>query len=246
MWKSVWSRSLTASDARLIISDMAHFLSEVRQSMISCRRFQATPQDFLQALHTNQLSLRALIPHLAPPVSPQLSQFRLDTRPTDETEFQEYQSISTLLAGPDTDTTKSFIPKHFPTLPDKHTYQATPEYAVREWDPRKIRECATEQGRLGEEALRKLVTAGTSHALDTKSEKRRVPSLREKREQMWKATMSSVAQYGQGGVDQAMDIDQEKPNEGHGESQKLPVVYFSSTVNSEKRFWRNPPSRRKG
>ncbi|EFE32538.1 bromodomain associated domain protein [Trichophyton benhamiae CBS 112371] len=54
----------------------------------------------------------------------------------------------------------SYIPKNFPSFPSKHTYQETPVFATkREINPEKIRERATEEGRLGEEALRKLTRA---------------------------------------------------------------------------------------
>ncbi|GBF64259.1 hypothetical protein TMEN_6948 [Trichophyton mentagrophytes] len=54
----------------------------------------------------------------------------------------------------------SYIPKNFPRFPSKHTYQETPVFATkRETNPEKIRERATEEGRLGEEALRKLTRA---------------------------------------------------------------------------------------
>lgn len=46
-----------------------------------------------------------------------------------------------------------------PPLPSAHTYKNSAVYTARETDSRKIREMATEEGKLGEQALRKLATA---------------------------------------------------------------------------------------
>ena len=223
---------------------MAHYLTDVRQSMLSSRRYQTIPQDFLRALHTHQLSLRALLPHLDPPVPAVKSQFSLEKKPIEGIEQQEYRSISALLSGSHIDETKRYIPKHFPDLPDKHTYQATPEFPLREQDPRKIRERATEEGRLGEAALRKLVTAGTISPSKQAAKKQKMPTLRAKRDHLWMETMSAVGSNGQADQDEPMDIDKGKEMAGEERSSSLPVEHLSSAVNAEKQYWRKPMQRR--
>ncbi|KAG0641736.1 transcription factor TFIID complex subunit 8 C-term-domain-containing protein [Tuber brumale] len=74
--------------------------------------------------------------------------------------------LATLL-GPelaDTDLQKrSALEDFFPPLPSKHTYKATPLFTERPTEPRVIRERATEEARLAENALRKLL-AVSAHA----------------------------------------------------------------------------------
>ncbi|KAL9103340.1 MAG: hypothetical protein Q9163_001606 [Psora crenata] len=228
------------SSVLLIVLDMAHFLSSVRQSMLSCRRVQAIPQDFLQALHTHQLSLRSLLPHLDPPVLPSKSQFPLQVDSSEENEFRQYRPISTLFKEVSGVEAHSYIPKHFPDFPDKHTYQATPVYKSREQDARKIRERATEEGRLGEEALRKLVTAGISPSTEPARPKSAKLSLRAKRDQMWKETISAVVKEGHDSGGEIMDVEKAKRKEGDDAASKSMQGHLSLAVNAEKRYWRKP------
>ncbi|RPA96588.1 hypothetical protein L873DRAFT_1220004 [Choiromyces venosus 120613-1] len=58
---------------------------------------------------------------------------------------------------------RSALEDFFPPLPSKHTYRATPVFTERPTEPRVIRERATEEARLAENALRKLL-AVSAHA----------------------------------------------------------------------------------
>ena len=218
---------------------MAHYLSDVRQSMVSSRRRHAIPQDFLQALHTHQLSLRSLLNHLDPPVPPGKSQFFLEATQSDP-EDKQYQNIDR--SGFTEATHKpSYIPKHFPNLPDKHTYQSTPDYPVREQDPRQLREAATRESRYGEEALRALVTS-----CDKTSKKDEVvgkPSVRERRHQLWLETIKAVsdqekAQSSTNG--DAMEIDQGTERANFPSAFSSKHGHLSTSVNFEKKYWRKP------
>ena len=227
--------------------DMAHYLAGVRQSMLACRRTQPLPQDFLQALHTHQLSLRSLLPHLDPPVPPSQSQFSLGSAPVETDEQQQLKFLGPLLNGTQEQKVKKFVPKHFPDLPSTHTYKATPEFPQRERDPRKVRERATEEGRLGEEALRRLVGAGSRHSAHVLQQRRDNQSLRAKRAQMWMETMQAV----EAGAFNEMDIDDgsftgEGQQKGDAPDSSLSGdSRLSSVVNAEKRYWRKPgPQRR--
>ncbi|KAG8529527.1 uncharacterized protein KY384_006164 [Bacidia gigantensis] len=220
---------------------MAHYLADVRQSMLSCRRHNATPQDFLQALHTHQLSLRSLHRHLDPPVTAQKSQFSLAKDAEDPSETRSYPSLSAFFGGPQTETAKSYIPKHFPLLPDKHTYQVTPDFVIREQDPRKLREKATEEGRLGEEALRKLVAAGSNGATHQTDPKRPL-SLNEERDRLWQQTLASVIQEQDETNGNAMDVDMAGSSFANGRPSNN--RHISSAVNADRQYWRKPVRRR--
>ena len=227
--------------------DMAHYLAGVRQSMLACRRTQPLPQDFLQALHTHQLSLRSLLPHLDPPVPPSQSQFSLESAAVETDEQQQLKFLGPLLNGTQEQKAKKFVPKHFPDLPSTHTYKATPEFPQREQDPRKVRERATEEGRLGEEALRRLVGAGSRHPAHVLQQRRDNQSLRAKRAQMWMETMQAV----EAGASNEMDMDdgsftgKDQQKGGAPDSSLSVDSRLSSVVNAEKRYWRKPgPQRR--
>lgn len=205
--------------------------------MLASRRIHPIPQDFLQALHSNQLSLRALIPHLNPPVPSHQSQLPLTRDLTESEGQQEYRSISSFTVPAQSAQPKKYIPKHFPLLPDNHTYQANPVYPVREQDARKIRERATEDGRLGEEALRKLVSASVSQRPRGATAAGKPLSGRAQRDQMWRETMIAVAQQDQAGGDsQMMGLD--VGNDDKAKDSLAMLGHLSSAVNSEKRFWR--------
>lgn len=228
--------------------DMAHYLTDVRQSMLSCRRTQAVPHDFLQALHTHQLSLRSLLPHLDPPVNPSRTQLPLQINTAQDNDEQHLRFLGPLLNADPDEKLRAYIPKHFPEFPSKHTYKATPEYAEHEQDPRKVREKATEEGRLGEEALRRLVGAGAGNSAQESRQGRQTQSARAVRDQVWMETMQAVTQE----TPDTMDLDMEA-GIGKGkqkEGDPPPVLWLGyghlgSAVNAEKRYWRKPAPQRR-
>lgn len=227
----------------LILPDMAHYLADVRVSMLSCRRTQATPQDFLQALHTHQLSLRSLLPHLHPPVPPSKSQFTLEKELSQPLVHHHSRFLGPALAGNPNERAKHFVPKHFPDLPSRHTYKATADFPHRESDPRKVRERATEEGRLGEEALRKLAGAGSDHPGLELRQRPEMHSMRARRDELWRETMQAATQDAPDRVDpnsawQTTEREQQREAE-------LVVIAFGngrlgSVVNAERRYWRKP------
>ena len=222
-------------------TDMAHYLADVRQSMLSCRRTIPIPQDFLQSLHTHQLSLRSLIPHLDPPIPPERSQFSLQSKALQEDE-QQPQSLRPILNGGLEETAKGYVPKHFPHFPSKHTYKATAEYPDREFDPRKVRERATEEGRLGEEALRRLVSTGSGYLAHAPEQKEGLKSTRAKRNQMFLETMAAVSEKTSDAmeIDGGLDLGKGKQKEGDKTGFVIGSGRLSSAVNAEKKYWRKP------
>ena len=230
---------------------MAHYLADVRQSMLSCRRIAPIPQDFLQALHTHQLSLRSLLPHLDPPVPPDRSQFALKSFGPQEDERHSLEFLGPVLNSAPSECAKIYVPKHFPDFPSKHTYRATAEFPEREVDPRRVRERATEEGRLGEEALRRLVRSCSSQPnqkFRELQEDKGPKSMRVQRDQMLMETMAALAD---GLPADEMEVDSGLGKGKQIESESLAMAMGSerlhSAVNSEKRYWRRPvPQREKG
>lgn len=223
--------------------DMAHYLADVRQSMLSCRRTQAIPQDFLQALHTHQLSLSSLLPHLDPPVDPSRTQFPLQMEIAQDNGEQHLRFLGSLLNADPDENLRAYVPKHFPELPSKHTYKATPEYAKHDQDPRKVREKATEEGRLGEEALRRLVCAGAGKSAQESQTGRKTQSARAVRDLVWMETMQAVTQETPDGMDIEMEVGVSKEKIKEGDHQPMASLGYGRlgpAVNAEKRYWRKP------
>lgn len=228
---------------KLTCLDMAHYLTDVRQSMLSSRRGQAIPQDFLQALHTHQLSLRSLMPHLDPPISPKKSQYPLQNDDHAEDDWpKDLDVLGPLLNDGVSEAMTKFIPKHFPLLPSMHTYQATAEFPVREQDPRRIREQATEEGRLGEEALRKLVGNASAHSATRIVERGKKLSPRERRNKLWLETMEAVVQADVPMQDSGIGLSLIEEKEQRDVVPMKLALYgnVGSAVNAEKRYWRKP------
>ncbi|KZF18939.1 hypothetical protein L228DRAFT_251468 [Xylona heveae TC161] len=223
------------------------FLSSVTQSMLSCRRAQPIPQDFEHALRKHNILPSFLIAHLDPPVSTEVSQPNLSVLPP----VQQPDILPPTLFGEELDgavdkSLRSYIPSHFPPFPSKHTYNSTPAFTDREKDARRIRERATEEGRLGEEALRRLVGASKGGAPKTTHD--RISSARHKRhkdrEDMWRKTLDLLANNNNGA---AKSLDESGMNMGAWGAENSSDSFIDRppltadqdiVVNSERSYWR--------
>ncbi|KAF2458552.1 transcription factor TFIID complex subunit 8 C-term-domain-containing protein [Lineolata rhizophorae] len=148
---------------------MSHFLDHVRASMLACRRTTPIPHDFAYALAAAGLAPSDLLPHLSLPIPPEVAQPPASAPAPEEPAPPPLDNVlgpelvAPLGAPRDGDAnaaTKSYVPAHFPNLPSMHTWQSTPVFSERETDPRVMRERATAEGVLAEQALRKLMAAG--------------------------------------------------------------------------------------
>ncbi|MCJ1323062.1 hypothetical protein MMC15_008413 [Xylographa vitiligo] len=219
---------------------MVHFLASVRRSMLSSRRVQAIPQDFLYALNAHQLTLRSLVPHLSPPVPAWKPEIALASESNQEAEdHKHHHLLAKLLDSPSNKTSTTYIPPHFPILPSKHTYKFEEVFTVRETDPRRVRERATEEGRLGEEALRKLVSLREEHnSLEETKRQDRKRTVRDQRQALWRETMEAVRKM------EGEDMAAEKLYGEHYEMEsdilksKSKVGFVISAVNSDRLYWR--------
>ena len=209
--------------------------------MTSCRRSQPTPQDFAFALWKENLPLSSLEPHLQSLIPPSISQQSLSTPPPEDPPNMPLSPVlgPTLYDTFDKQKTQH-IPTHFPSYPSKHTYKATPKFTKREEDPRKVRERATEEARLGEEALRKLLRAASGGGHCTDGSSGLINTKRKQRDRMWEQTIEAL-RTGTG--------ISSLPNEGSGigapdisisnrNSAAMFPREFGVAVNSEKCYWR--------
>jgi len=220
---------------------MAHFLASVRQSMLSSRRTQTIPQDYLHALRAHNLTLRSLRRHLDPPISPQAVQPRLTAETEEENNNQKQLDIVAKFFSKRTPSTisKPQIPPHFPDLPSEHTYKFEEVYTSRETDPRIIREQATEERRLGEEALRKLVRADATKPSSTARSREKL-TIQDRGRALWRETLESVLQE-EGRASMELNPgspDRELETSLLDDVQKQISRYEGYTINADRRYWR--------
>jgi len=131
-------------------------------------------QDFSMALSLmpNTRTASLLKPHLRARVPERVSYPSIPDPAPAEAPTPDF---SALLRPLTTARLPNHIPAHFPALPPKHTWMHTAVYPERETDARKMREKATQEGMLAEQALRKLATAAKAGALQ--AERRRSSAL---------------------------------------------------------------------
>ncbi|OJD34131.1 bromodomain associated protein [Diplodia corticola] len=213
----------------------------VRVSMEHARRTTATPSDFARALAHTGYTASDLEPQLALPLPAAIALPPVpDAPPAEEPPPRLEAVLGAELSGAADKNARAYIPTHLPAFPSKHTWQATPVYSSRETDPRKIRERATQEGILAEQALRKLMAAnrtGSSRrrGKDTgvAGDKRRSPPASK---QMWEDAMREIIREDEmkrgdvimGGMD----------DEQSGDKTNDFVVDTGLLVNYDKKYWR--------
>lgn len=169
------------------------FLSKVRRSMLVARRTAPTATDFETAIQVLDIPRPddQLKPYTTqPPINPQL----LPTPPPEDT-FHNVVKLPPDFLGPELDghgqlKRFGFNTSSLPALPSAHTFRDTALFPTLEKDTRKIRELATQEGKLGEQALRKLAGAvklDAAHPLESEVvQKKIVPTPRKR----WKKGVS--------------------------------------------------------
>ncbi|KIX00694.1 uncharacterized protein Z518_09759 [Rhinocladiella mackenziei CBS 650.93] len=165
------------------------FLSKVRRSMLAARRTTPIASDFETAIDVFDV----------PRLDDQLRQYKTNhsinppllLTPPPEDEFHNTIDIPPSFLDPELDghgqlQKFSFNTKGLPDLPSAHTFKDSPVYPYREVDTRRIRELATQEGKLGEQALRKLAGAvklDAAHPLDSEASRQKCTPRQRKR---WK------------------------------------------------------------
>jgi transcription initiation factor TFIID subunit 8 len=174
---------------------MTNFLAQVRKSMSSARRTDTVAHDWIYALgssglrgsgpleqhlDTGDIPPSLLQPHFDPPAPPEA--------PPPDTE----SLLGAGLSGKTDKETRTYIPKHFPPFPSKHTYKSTPVFTERETDARKIREKATEEGILAEQSLRKLMAAQKAGIQKQNVGKRKRSRRMKNSDKLWQHAMTDL------------------------------------------------------
>lgn len=211
----------------MLIAVMRHLLSYVRASMVSSRRTQPVPHDFEFALTSHRYTNQSLLPHLDPPVAHDQSSLPMFVEPliSDANEQLMEHFHATLHDHPQ--PMLPYAPRALPILPSRHTYRATTAFVPRERDPKKIRELATEQARLGEEALRRLV-AGTGLSKRKQSEGKL--TVRQRQRKLWQDTMEAMLGDMKGDTEMVDDAT-------------FKMDLAAVPVNADRANWRKPVTR---
>jgi len=223
---------------------MTHFSQRIAQHMALNRRAKPLPQDFIHALSQFGLVSSALEPHLNLPLPSAVTQPPLFSPAPQTSPNIDVVFAAGLGDGDPQDPAikRSYIPKHFPSFPSQHAYKDTPTYTKRELDATTIREHATQEGVLAEQALRKLMIASKKGA---QVGRRRgagdyvFDTQRQRNEEVWRETLAALAQ-GEGKV---MDIDLDFGLDGVRESEGRKVAEqeeeeAGAVVNYDWSFWR--------
>lgn len=153
-------------------ADMLRFLTYVRDSMHDARRTKPTALDFAVSLSKmpNAAAASHLQSQLGLSIPPSVALPSIADPPPPPPAAPDF---SKLLAPLMTPKPPSYIPKHFPPLPPRHAWQQTDVFPERETDSRKMRERATEEGTMAEQALRKLAAAAKAGAMKVEEQRRR-------------------------------------------------------------------------
>jgi hypothetical protein len=220
--------------------------------MLASRRIQPLPFDFEHALNRVHLHPDDLMPHLktAPSDTPRPA---LLPSPPPENEITKTLPFLTALSSEEDRANRAYIPKHLPSFPSKHTYSATAVFIERDGDPRKIRERAAEDGRHGEEALRKLASAAFrdnqtgSSGRDKKLWGRRTDSMESMFEKTTKGMAKKLSKDGNGPsaglLGSAMEIDSGPVDAETKAHLKLSWnMELGPIVNCERDLWRRNTS----
>ena len=211
------------------------------------RRTRPTVQDFEEMLARNHISLGALedererVPSTAPsfPLPPP------SPPPPPPPDLSE-------LLGPELDGSQDprcRIHDNLPPFPSRHTYQSTPVMPDRPDDPRLIREMATAEARLAEQALRKLLAVTATKKETVYNIDQRVSKKRKEREDEWSKAFDGLSQdsfgkraptariNGNGGVE-SMGSIMDDPVPVNGGKKPDEEAYLEVVVNSDTQFWR--------
>ena len=212
--------------------------------MLAARRTLPLAHDFTSALAEHQLTLDSLLPHLDPPVSRSAVQPLLSVEKRDQDDdIQQARLIDQILA--EKAQQYSFVPHSFPALPSRHTFKSDAVYRLATLDAKQIREQATVEGRLGEEALRRLMSkkASDDEILLTGPSTERKKTARQQSRDLWKATFKHALQ-----ANKETDPPTMRTSgiSGPGSFQTKDASHVGPAINAESIYWRKRVARRVG
>ena len=221
---------------------MLHFAWRVKESMLSCRRAQPLPQDFTHALAIFTPSPSAFKQDLQLSVPTEVTQPALLSPSPEEPAPNIQELLKTALGGTSEKAQRRFVPPHFPDFPIQHAYKDTPVFTEREVDARRIRERATQEGMLAEQALRKLMAARHAGNNNGRSGRLGKSAKWQASEQIWRDTMAAVLAAGEAQNLSGREADTRFGLDGAADMPATALAeltaQYGAIVNYDRVYWR--------
>ncbi|KAF2675011.1 hypothetical protein BT63DRAFT_445126 [Microthyrium microscopicum] len=227
------------------------FLKSVNSSMRGARRAEPTPHDFITALSHFNLTSSSFSSFLEMPPYPSICQPSLIIPLEAEKPAPDLDTVlGTSLQS--TQPRNKYVPKHMPGLPSAHTWKSTAVMPSREEDARKMRERATREGVLAEQALRRLAQASKAAHKDN-AVNGTGTGAKSKPQKSWMAALKAIKKADQEEEEKEeasaeanqVDVDMEDPQAmlppiGAKKSKTAPNESFetAAVVNCERLHWR--------
>lgn len=228
-------------------TDYLQMLHTVQLFAHAQRRTRPTVLDFQDMLTHSHISLLSLEDELNRTPSNTHTFIPLPPGPPPPPEPDLSLLLGPELEGGEKDK-KKYVYDHLPPFPSKHTYMETPVFTQRPTEPRMIRERATEEARLAENALRKLLAvSAASKDLEKAQGGISVGDKRKARDEAWMKAFEGLhppsEKIGKPNGFTPGDtkkLGKDKAVDGEGETGYLEVI-----VNADSQFWRKGSSNAK-
>ncbi|GAW12850.1 hypothetical protein ANO14919_022210 [Xylariales sp. No.14919] len=186
---------------------MDGFIHQLKRLAHASRRSDPTPTDYETILRYHNLSLSSLKPHLKNPVPKQFLEPKFYDPIVENTTY--LQSTPPIL-GDELDgryekEERTWIPKHFPSFPSKHTYRYTPAELPAKNTPKK-REEALADARKAEMALRRIDRAAKITRQKELKEAAQRNALAKQRHEAWEDLMQSLLPKSRTAANEAAEV----------------------------------------
>lgn len=207
------------------------------------RRTRPTVLDFDEMLRHNHIDLAALEAELvrAPSRKPAVVLPPPSPPPEPEPDLAE-------LLGPELDGARDQrcqLYEHLPPFPSRHTYQETAVFPERTTDPRLIREKATAESRLAEQALRKLLAVSGTRKEAVRDGGQNQGAKSDESHHQWQKAFEGLQQAkewstmnGHPDVESLSSIMNDTLPSMPSTQQDDEDSYLEVVVNSDSQFWR--------
>ncbi|CEP19129.1 hypothetical protein [Parasitella parasitica] len=140
--------------SNLLDSYMDKMLSSAHLFAELGNRAKPNIHDITRSLENAGIEISNFKDYLRTRLNDTKTEFIPDFLPSDNEDSEDEAEDHTTEGGMPT-----YVPRHLPLFPSKHSFRQTPIYINRPDDPQKVRELTSEQSRTVEENLKKLMSA---------------------------------------------------------------------------------------
>ncbi|KAB5571784.1 WD40-repeat-containing domain protein [Coniochaeta sp. 2T2.1] len=237
------SEEAMESFTSIVETYLISIIEDVKTFANASRRSHPIPTDFDLTLKRFNLTPEALRVHVRPPVP---KSRRLPT--WEAIPIEQHTDVSLPVLGPELSgqaekEAKQHIPHVFPSFPSIHTYKSTPVRPlaadeIPRGDPKKMREAAAKEAKLGEEALRRLLRASKiAKQKEVWSMAQKEPP-RKARYELWESSMKDMLEEEARVQGRELDF-----GAVHGAASRFEIADHSTIVNAETTYHRKEVQR---